>query len=53
LSYRTKKGWNIANDESYARMYIDALAKHYNFSVDTPVEELPLYSMAPTGKKLK
>jgi len=39
-------------------MYIDALAKHYNFSVDTPVEELPrifltLYSMAPTGKKLK
>jgi len=34
-------GWNIANDESYARMYIDALAKHYNFSVDTPVEELP------------
>jgi len=51
-------GWNIANDESYARMYIDALAKHYNFSVDTPVEELPPHILdiilyGTNGEKIK
>lgn len=34
-------GWNVANGDGYARMYINALAKHYKFSVDTPVEKLP------------
>ncbi|WP_010248701.1 excinuclease ABC subunit UvrA [Acetivibrio cellulolyticus] len=34
-------GWNIASGDGYARMYINALARHYKFSVDTPVEELP------------
>jgi len=34
-------GWNIASEDGYARMYINALARHYNFSVDTPVEKLP------------
>ncbi|HHW30994.1 MAG TPA: excinuclease ABC subunit UvrA [Clostridiaceae bacterium] len=34
-------GWNTANGDSYARMYMNALAKHYGFSVDTPVEKLP------------
>ncbi|TYQ16173.1 UNVERIFIED_CONTAM: excinuclease ABC subunit A [Acetivibrio alkalicellulosi] len=34
-------GWNIGKEDGYARMYINALAKHYNFSVSTPIEELP------------
>lgn len=34
-------GWNISNGDGYARMYINALAKHYKFSLDTPVEKLP------------
>ena len=51
-------GWNIANDESYARMYIDALARHYNFSVDTPVEKLPPHILdiilyGTNGEKIK
>ncbi|NLU51327.1 MAG: excinuclease ABC subunit UvrA [Clostridiaceae bacterium] len=34
-------GWNFASEDAYSRMYLDALARHYNFSVDTPVEQLP------------
>ncbi len=34
-------GWNVGNEEGYARMYMNALAKHYNFSVDTPLNKLP------------
>lgn len=34
-------GWNIAKDDSYARMYMNALAEHYKFSLSTPVEDLP------------
>ena len=34
-------GWNPENEDSYARMYLEALAKHYGFSLDTPVEKLP------------
>ncbi len=33
-------GWNIANEDGYARMYINALAERYKFSANTPVEEL-------------
>ena len=33
-------GWNFANEDAYSRMYLDALAKHYNFSVDTPFNQL-------------
>ncbi len=51
-------GWNIANGESYARMYIDALARHYKFSVDTPVEKLPPHILdiilyGNNGEKIK
>jgi excinuclease ABC subunit A len=51
-------GWNTANDGSYARMYINALAKHYGFSVDTPVEKLPTRIMniilyGSKGEKIK
>jgi excinuclease ABC subunit A len=34
-------GWNFANEDTYGRMYLDALAKHYDFDVNTPVEKLP------------
>lgn len=34
-------GWNFTSEDGYSRMYLDALARHYNFSVDTPVEQLP------------
>lgn len=31
-------GWNVAEGSSIARMYMEALAKEYNFSLDMPVE---------------
>lgn len=31
-------GWNVAEGSSIAKMYMDALAKEYNFSLDMPVE---------------
>jgi excinuclease ABC subunit A len=34
-------GFNFTNGDSYGRMYLDAMAKHYGFSVDTPVKDLP------------
>lgn len=34
-------GWNSENEDNYARMYLEALAKHYGFSLDTPVNKLP------------
>ncbi len=33
-------GWNTPNDNSIARIYFDALAEKYRFSLDTPVSEL-------------
>ncbi len=33
--------WNFENEDGYARMYINALAKHYNFNLHTPIEKLP------------
>ncbi|MDD3613575.1 MAG: excinuclease ABC subunit UvrA [Clostridia bacterium] len=33
-------GWNIQNGDSMGRMYLEALAKHYSFSLDQPVEDL-------------
>jgi len=34
-------GYNFENEEGYSRMYIDALAEHYSFSLDTPYNKLP------------
>ena len=34
-------GWNIAESDSMAHMYLEALAAHYGFSMDTPVADLP------------
>ena len=34
-------GWSLNDSGSIARMYFEGLAKHYKFSLDTPVEELP------------
>lgn len=34
-------GWNFSNEDAYSHMYLLALAKHYGFSIDTPVEKLP------------
>ena len=34
-------GWNFENGDSYARMHINALAKHYGFKISTPVNKLP------------
>ncbi len=34
-------GWNFENEDSYARMYLNGLCKHYNFDIDTPVKDLP------------
>lgn len=34
-------GWSISDSGSIARMYFEGLAKHYKFSLDTPINELP------------
>ena len=34
-------GWNSAEMDSMAHTYLEALAKQYGFSLDTPVDELP------------
>lgn len=51
-------GWNVAEGSSIARMYMDALAKEYNFSLDMPVEMINNEGMnailyGTDGKKLK
>ena len=34
-------GWNNLKDDSIARMYFEALAKKYHFSLNVPIRELP------------
>ena len=34
-------GWNSAEEDSMAHMYLEALAEAYGFSLDAPVDELP------------
>ncbi|MBE5781410.1 MAG: excinuclease ABC subunit UvrA [Clostridiales bacterium] len=34
-------GWNSGITESMSKMYLTALAKHYGFSLDVPVKDLP------------
>lgn len=51
-------GWNVADGNSIARMYMDALAKEYDFSLDMPVEMLNRDSLnavlyGTNGKKIK
>jgi excinuclease ABC subunit A len=51
-------GWNIENEDGYARMYFDALAKEYNFDLKTPLKDLSSDVMdvilyGTKGKKLK
>ena len=51
-------GWNVAEGSSIARMYMEALAKEYNFSLDMPVEMINdegLHAIlyGTDGKKLK
>ena len=51
-------GWNVAEGSSIARMYMDALAKEYIFSLDMPVEMINDEGMnailyGTDGKKLK
>jgi excinuclease ABC subunit A len=51
-------GWNSENSDGYFRMFINALAKHYKFSVDTPLDKLPkqvldLLLFGTKGEKIK
>lgn len=34
-------GWNIESEDGYSRMMFNALAKHYKFKLDTPINKLP------------
>ncbi len=34
-------GFNFANEDAYSRMYLEAMAKHYGFDINAPVEKLP------------
>lgn len=51
-------GWNVADGGSIARMYMEALANEYGFSLDMPVEMLSEDSLravlyGTNGKKIK
>ncbi len=51
-------GWNVAEGGSIARMYMEALASEYNFSLDMPVEmigeeALSAILFGTRGKKIK
>lgn len=51
-------GWNVADGSSIARMYFEALANEYNFSLDMPVEMLSKEAVnvilyGTKGKKIK
>jgi len=51
-------GWNLENGEGYSRMIFEALASHYKFSLDTPIEELPphivdIILFGTSGEKIK
>ncbi len=51
-------GWNFENGDSYSRMYLNALAKHYGFKTSTPVNKLPenivdIILYGTKGEKLK
>ncbi|MCR5208542.1 MAG: excinuclease ABC subunit UvrA [Eubacterium sp.] len=51
-------GWNVAEGGSIARMYFEALAKQYNFSLDMPVETLSEEALkvllyGTNGRKIK
>ena len=34
-------GWNSANEDNYSTIYLKALARHYDFSMDMPFSDLP------------
>ncbi|MEG0770408.1 MAG: excinuclease ABC subunit UvrA [Clostridia bacterium] len=34
-------GWSYTGEQTIAKMYYDALAEHYNFSLSTPIKKLP------------
>jgi len=34
-------GWNFSEEGSFSRLYLEALADHYGFDLNTPVEKLP------------
>lgn len=51
-------GWNIESQDAYTRNFFEALAKHYGFSLSTPVGELPQKVMdiilyGTEGEKIK
>ena len=51
----TASGWNNIKGDGISRMYFEALAKQYNFKLNTPVKDLPRRcwtssSTAPTGR---
>jgi excinuclease ABC subunit A len=51
-------GWNFENEDSYARMHMNALAKHYGFSLSTPINKLPSHIVdiilyGTKGEKIK
>lgn len=53
-------GWRYNEDSTIAQMYFEGLAEHYNFSLDTPIKDLPpdivdilLYGTGETKVRLK
>jgi excinuclease ABC subunit A len=51
-------GWNSGNEDSIARAFMEALARHYGFSLNIPMENLPKEAInailyGTNGKKIR
>ena len=51
-------GWNVANKNGFSRMYVEAVANHYRFSMDKPVcslkrKELDAILYGTDGEKIR
>ncbi|MDL2220191.1 excinuclease ABC subunit UvrA [Eubacteriales bacterium OttesenSCG-928-N14] len=54
----TISGWDVTSRNSIAEQYFEAMAKHYKFSLDVPVKDLPeevidLFLYGTKGEKIR
>ncbi|MDF2522537.1 MAG: excinuclease subunit [Clostridiales bacterium] len=54
----TVSGWNIESEDAYGRMIFNALASHFKFKLETPIEKLPPHILdiilyGTKGEKIK
>lgn len=38
-------GWNFTKEDTYSRMYLEAIGEKYNFDINIPVDDLPKHAL--------